>query len=145
MLLMGYTAEHLQLCTEARVTFMTSELHVSHCFTSASASRRRSVRHKDAQTLLSVHPFFGRQMLVHEIALWPAAGVDPYEKDAQAPSELVSFTSSFHGRTLGALVLTYKVQILCTEWHGNGKRIPHFTSSFHGLIFGPGPHIQGAH
>lgn len=39
-----------------------------------------------------------------------AAGVDPYDKTAQAPSELVSFTSSFHGRTLGALVLTYKVR-----------------------------------
>lgn len=38
-----------------------------------------------------------------------AAGVDPYDKAATAPSELVSFTGSFHGRTLGALVLTYKV------------------------------------
>ncbi len=39
-----------------------------------------------------------------------AAGVDPYDKAAEAPSELVSFTGSFHGRTLGALVLTYKVR-----------------------------------
>ena len=49
----------------------------------------------------------------HQICVCPvccAAGVDPYDKNAQAPSELVSFTSSFHGRTLGALVLTYKVQ-----------------------------------
>jgi len=38
------------------------------------------------------------------------AGVDPYDKAATAPSELVSFTGSFHGRTLGALVLTYKEQ-----------------------------------
>ena len=37
-----------------------------------------------------------------------AAGVDPYDKDAQAPYEIVSFTSGFHGRTLGALALTYK-------------------------------------
>lgn len=47
-----------------------------------------------------------------QIIVWYAAGVDPYDKNAQAPSELVSFTSSFHGRTLGALVLTYKVQNL---------------------------------
>ncbi len=38
-----------------------------------------------------------------------AAGIDPYDKDATAPSELVSFTGSFHGRTLGSLILTYKV------------------------------------
>lgn len=38
------------------------------------------------------------------------AGIDPYDKDAEAPSELVSFTGSFHGRTLGSLVLTYKEQ-----------------------------------
>lgn len=49
----------------------------------------------------------------HQMRVCPvccAAGVDPYDKTAQAPSELVSFTSSFHGRTLGALVLTYKVR-----------------------------------
>ena len=48
----------------------------------------------------------------HIDAVWCAcyaAGVDPYDKEAQAPNELVSFTASFHGRTLGALVLTYKV------------------------------------
>ena len=39
-----------------------------------------------------------------------AAGVDPYDPTAQAPSELVSFTSGFHGRTMGALALTYKDQ-----------------------------------
>lgn len=39
-----------------------------------------------------------------------AAGIDPYDKDAKAPYEMVSFTSSFHGRTLGALALTYKDQ-----------------------------------
>ena len=39
-----------------------------------------------------------------------AAGVDPYDKAAVAPYEMVSFTSGFHGRTLGALALTYKDQ-----------------------------------
>ena len=39
-----------------------------------------------------------------------AAGVDPYDPEATAPSELISFTSSFHGRTMGALALTYKQQ-----------------------------------
>lgn len=38
------------------------------------------------------------------------AGVDAYDPDAVAPYELVSFTSSFHGRTMGALALTYKEQ-----------------------------------
>ncbi|GLC41085.1 hypothetical protein PLESTB_000944700 [Pleodorina starrii] len=38
------------------------------------------------------------------------AGVDPYDADATAPYELVSFTSCFHGRTMGALALTYKEQ-----------------------------------
>ena len=37
------------------------------------------------------------------------AGVDPYDAAAVAPYELVSFTSCFHGRTMGALTLTYKV------------------------------------
>ena len=37
-----------------------------------------------------------------------AAGVDPYDPKAEAPHEMVSFTGSFHGRTLGALALTYK-------------------------------------
>ena len=36
------------------------------------------------------------------------AGIDPYDKAAEAPHEVVSFTGSFHGRTLGALSLTYK-------------------------------------
>lgn len=36
--------------------------------------------------------------------------MDPYSKEATAPSELVSFTSGFHGRTMGALALTYKDQ-----------------------------------
>ena len=36
------------------------------------------------------------------------AGVDPYDASAEAPYEVVSFTGSFHGRTLGALALTYK-------------------------------------
>lgn len=39
-----------------------------------------------------------------------AAGVDPYDKSSEAPYEMVSFTNSFHGRTLGALALTYKDQ-----------------------------------
>ncbi|KAK9812412.1 hypothetical protein WJX73_008840 [Symbiochloris irregularis] len=38
------------------------------------------------------------------------AGVDPYSKDATAPYEIVSFTSGFHGRTMGALAMTYKDQ-----------------------------------
>lgn len=38
------------------------------------------------------------------------AGIDPYDPKATAPSELVSFTSCFHGRTMGALALTYKEQ-----------------------------------
>lgn len=38
------------------------------------------------------------------------AGVDPYDANANAPYELVSFTSCFHGRTMGALALTYKEQ-----------------------------------
>lgn len=38
------------------------------------------------------------------------AGVDAYDPDAVAPYELVSFTSCFHGRTMGALALTYKEQ-----------------------------------
>ena len=41
-------------------------------------------------------------------AMCAAAGVDPYDKAAEAPHEIVSFTSGFHGRTLGALALTYK-------------------------------------
>ena len=40
----------------------------------------------------------------------PAAGIDPYDANATAPHEMVSFTASFHGRTLGALALTYKEQ-----------------------------------
>lgn len=40
------------------------------------------------------------------------AGVDPYDAAASAgaPSEIISFTGSFHGRTMGALALTYKDQ-----------------------------------
>ncbi|PNW82271.1 hypothetical protein CHLRE_06g278163v5 [Chlamydomonas reinhardtii] len=38
------------------------------------------------------------------------AGIDPYDGGAVAPYELVSFTSCFHGRTMGALALTYKEQ-----------------------------------
>lgn len=38
------------------------------------------------------------------------AGIDPYDPNATAPYELVSFTSCFHGRTMGALALTYKEQ-----------------------------------
>eukprot|EP00200_Dunaliella_tertiolecta_P010522 CAMPEP_0202368366 /NCGR_PEP_ID=MMETSP1127-20130417/482_1 /ASSEMBLY_ACC=CAM_ASM_000462 /TAXON_ID=3047 /ORGANISM="Dunaliella tertiolecta, Strain CCMP1320" /LENGTH=470 /DNA_ID=CAMNT_0048963775 /DNA_START=18 /DNA_END=1430 /DNA_ORIENTATION=+ len=38
------------------------------------------------------------------------AGIDPYDSTATAPSELVSFTGSFHGRTMGSLALTYKEQ-----------------------------------
>ncbi|GBF99596.1 acetylornithine aminotransferase [Raphidocelis subcapitata] len=39
-----------------------------------------------------------------------AAGVDPYDPAATAPYEIVSFTNCFHGRTMGALALTYKEQ-----------------------------------
>mmetsp|Transcript_17037 Transcript_17037/g.30970 ORF Transcript_17037/g.30970 Transcript_17037/m.30970 type:complete len:461 (-) Transcript_17037:751-2133(-) len=38
------------------------------------------------------------------------AGVDAYDPAAQAPYEIVSFSSCFHGRTMGALALTYKQQ-----------------------------------
>jgi acetylornithine/succinyldiaminopimelate/putrescine aminotransferase len=40
------------------------------------------------------------------------AGVDPYDASAEAPHELVSFTNCFHGRTMGALALTYKVRCM---------------------------------
>ena len=53
-----------------------------------------------------------------------AAGVDPYDKAAEAPSELVSFTGSFHGRTLGALVLTYKVRAADCAVHGVPRAPP---------------------
>ena len=39
-----------------------------------------------------------------------AAGIDPYDASATAPSEIVCFSASFHGRTMGALALTYKEQ-----------------------------------
>lgn len=40
------------------------------------------------------------------------AGLDPYDPAcvSKAPQELVSFTNCFHGRTMGALTLTYKDQ-----------------------------------
>ncbi|KAF6254644.1 acetylornithine aminotransferase [Scenedesmus sp. NREL 46B-D3] len=38
------------------------------------------------------------------------AGIDPYDAQAEAPHELVSFSNCFHGRTMGALALTYKEQ-----------------------------------
>ncbi|DBB08999.1 hypothetical protein WJX82_003218 [Trebouxia sp. C0006] len=38
------------------------------------------------------------------------AGIDPYDASATAPSEIVCFSASFHGRTMGALALTYKEQ-----------------------------------
>lgn len=38
------------------------------------------------------------------------AGIDPYDATATAPSEIVCFSASFHGRTMGALALTYKEQ-----------------------------------
>ncbi len=44
------------------------------------------------------------------------AGVDPYDANAQAPHELVSFTNCFHGRTMGALALTYKVRSGSSKW-----------------------------
>lgn len=42
----------------------------------------------------------------------PAAGLDPYNKDTalDCATEIVSFTSCFHGRTMGSLALTYKDQ-----------------------------------
>lgn len=40
----------------------------------------------------------------------PAAGIDPYDANATASSEIVCFSASFHGRTMGALALTYKEQ-----------------------------------
>lgn len=38
------------------------------------------------------------------------AGIDAYDAKATAASEIVCFTASFHGRTMGALALTYKEQ-----------------------------------
>lgn len=38
------------------------------------------------------------------------AGIDPYDASLEGPHEIVSFTNSFHGRTMGALALTYKEQ-----------------------------------
>ena len=46
----------------------------------------------------------------HILVAAGAAGIDPYDKAAEAPYEMVSFSNSFHGRTLGALALTYKDQ-----------------------------------
>lgn len=41
-----------------------------------------------------------------------AAGLDPYDESTalNAATEIVSFTGSFHGRTMGSLALTYKDQ-----------------------------------
>lgn len=38
------------------------------------------------------------------------AGIDPYDASLDGPHEIISFTNSFHGRTMGALALTYKEQ-----------------------------------
>ena len=38
------------------------------------------------------------------------SGVDPYDPSVSAPYEIVSFSNAFHGRTMGALALTYKEQ-----------------------------------
>ena len=39
-----------------------------------------------------------------------AAGIEVYNADATAPGDIVCFSASFHGRTMGALALTYKEQ-----------------------------------
>ena len=39
-----------------------------------------------------------------------SAGIDPYDASLSGANEIVSFTNSFHGRTMGALALTYKEQ-----------------------------------
>lgn len=41
-----------------------------------------------------------------------AAGLDPYDPSTalDAATEIVSFTGSFHGRTMGSLALTYKAR-----------------------------------
>ena len=39
-----------------------------------------------------------------------AAGIQVYNANATAPSDIVCFSASFHGRTMGALALTYKEQ-----------------------------------
>lgn len=52
-----------------------------------------------------------------------AAGLDPYNADTalDCATEIVSFTGSFHGRTMGSLALTYKVRgggwgsVLCAD------------------------------
>lgn len=38
------------------------------------------------------------------------AGIDPFDATADAPHEILAFTNSFHGRTMGALALTFKEQ-----------------------------------
>lgn len=40
------------------------------------------------------------------------AGLDPYNKEtaSQAPAQFVNFSKCFHGRTMGALSITYKSQ-----------------------------------
>lgn len=46
---------------------------------------------------------------IHNLCIC-AAGIDPYDPTATAASEIVCFSASFHGRTMGALALTYKEQ-----------------------------------
>ena len=57
---------------------------------------------------MDVHSFSSGSTRVLSRLSVTAAGVDPYDPKAEAPHEMVSFTGSFHGRTLGALALTYK-------------------------------------
>lgn len=49
-------------------------------------------------------------MLHRPVCCLPAAGIDPYDASASAASDIVCFSASFHGRTMGALALTYKEQ-----------------------------------
>ena len=55
-----------------------------------------------------------------------AAGIDPYDASASAPHEIISFSSSFHGRTMGALALTYKQQYKTpfSPMIGGAKMVP---------------------
>lgn len=48
--------------------------------------------------------------ILADILIGSAAGIEVYNADATAPSDIVCFSASFHGRTMGALALTYKEQ-----------------------------------
>jgi hypothetical protein len=78
----------------------------------ALSSPLPSLHYRDGGRQLATEVFVPFFLGPATVLLWAhhfAAGVDPYDATAEAPHELVSFTGSFHGRTMGALALTYKV------------------------------------